>query len=161
MTLAPTTPSLLEALSRFNRAVRAAGHRFDRAGIGIRRTEFALLHYLVRFGESRPGDIAAEYALDPSVVSRQVGCLVERGCIVRRTDPDDKRASLLTITDEGRERLEEFDRAYSRFLAARFDDWSEERLARAAAMLDDLATKLFEELPYEPHQTAETAEKET
>lgn len=155
MTLAPATPSLLEALSRFNRAVRAAGHRFDRAGTGIRRTEFALLHYLVRFGESRAGDIAGEYALDPSVVSRQIGCLIERGCVVRRTDPEDKRASLLAITDEGRDRLDEFDRAYSGFLAERFDDWSEERLARAAAMLDDLATKLFEEIPHEPHPTAE------
>lgn len=160
MTIAPTTPSLLEALSRFNRAVRAAGHRFDRAGTGIRRTEFALLHYLVRFGESRAGDIAAEYALDASVVSRQVGCLIERGCIERRTDPADARASLLAITEEGRDRLEEFDRTYSGFLAARFDDWSEERLARAATMLDELATKLFQELPHEPHPT-QSAEKET
>lgn len=153
MTLAPTTPSLLEAISRFNRAMRASGHRFDRMETGIRRTESALLRHLARHGESRATDIAAEYLMDASVVSRQVGCLIERGCIERRTDPADGRASLLVITDEGRRLLDEFDRIYSAYLAERFADWSEERLARTAEILGDAADKLFYDHPHDQFPT--------
>src|SRR5690606_29914017 len=109
----------------------------------LRRTDAALLRYLRTHGNARAGDIAAEYSLDASVVSRQVGCLTERGYVERHNDPADARASLLAITESGREHLAEFDRAYSSFLARRFEDWSEDRIAHAAAVLSDVAAKLM------------------
>ncbi|HLR84555.1 MAG TPA: MarR family winged helix-turn-helix transcriptional regulator [Nocardioidaceae bacterium] len=138
-----TTLALLEAISRFRRALSASGHRFDRLEPTLRRTDAWLLRYLLNSGDARAGDIAAAYEVDASVVSRQVGCLVSRGLVERRTDPADARASLLTITAEGRDELAEFDRVYARYLGERFEDWSDERLAESAAVLDDVASRLF------------------
>lgn len=144
MTTTPTTtPTLLEAITRFSRALRASGHRFDKLEPAIRRTDAALLRYLRGSGESRTGDIAAEYGIDASVVSRQMGCLVARGHVERRPDPADARASLLTITESGREELDEFDRLYAAYLADRFADWDDERLEASAADLDAIATRLL------------------
>ncbi|UYM06705.1 MarR family winged helix-turn-helix transcriptional regulator [Solicola gregarius] len=142
-TTAPTRPTLLDAITRFSRAMRASGRRFDRLETSLSRTDSALLRYLLTHGDSRAGDIATEYGIDASVVSRQVGCLVERGYVERRTDPADARAALLAITEAGRELLAEFDRKYSHYLAQRFEDWSEERIAHTAAVLDEVAAKLL------------------
>ncbi|MDN5856339.1 MAG: MarR family winged helix-turn-helix transcriptional regulator [Actinomycetia bacterium] len=138
-----TTLALLEAISGFRRALHASGHRFDRLEPTLRRTDAWLLRYLLNNGDARAGDIAAAYEIDASVVSRQVGCLVGRGLVERRTDPADARASLLTLTEAGREELAEFDRVYAAYLAERFDDWSDERLAESAAVLDDIASRLL------------------
>lgn len=138
-----TTLALLEAITRFRRALHASGHRFDRLEPTLRRTDSWLLRYLLNNGDARAGDIAAVYEIDASVVSRQVGCLVERGLIERRTDPADARASLLAITESGREELNEFDRVYAAYLAERFADWSDERLAQSAVVLDDIAGRLL------------------
>lgn len=145
MTTTPstTTPTLLEAVMRFSRAIRATGHRFDRLEPVIKRTDAALLRYLVRHGDARAGDIAAEYNVDASVVSRQMGCLVARGQVERRTDPVDARASLLAITEFGRAQLAEFDQLYGSYLDGRFADWSDERLAETAAVLDAVASRLL------------------
>ncbi|UPK74447.1 MarR family winged helix-turn-helix transcriptional regulator [Nocardioidaceae bacterium SCSIO 66511] len=139
----PSSPPLLEAMTLFSRAMRASVRQFDRLETSLRRTDAALLRYLTTHGDSRAGDIALEYGIDASVVSRQVGCLVERGYVERRTDPADARASLLVITGSGREQLAEFDRAYSRFLADRFDDWSDDQIRTAAVVLTDVATTLI------------------
>ena len=138
-----TTVSLLEAISRFRRALHASGNRFDRVAPAVRRTDSWLLRYLLNNGDARAGDIAAAYEIDASVVSRQVSCLVERGYIERRTDPADARASLLRLTESGRDELAEFDRVYAAYLAERFADWSDERLAESAAVLDDVASRLL------------------
>lgn len=138
-----TAVALLEAISRFRRALHASGHRFDRLEPTLRRSDAWLLRYLLNNGDARAGDIAAAYEIDASVVSRQVACLVERGVVERRTDPADARASLLTLTEAGRQELTEFDRVYAAYLADRFDNWSDERLANSAAVLNDVACRLL------------------
>lgn len=142
-TTSSTTPTLLEAISRFRRALHASGHRFDRHASTVRRTDAWLLRYLLNNGDARAGDIAAAYEIDASVVSRQIGCLVARRFVARRTDPADARASLLTLTEAGREALAEFDRLYAAYLAERFADWSDERIAESAAVLDAIASRLL------------------
>ena len=61
-----------------------------------------LLVRLAHQGPSRTGELAGQVCADPSTVSRQVATLVRAGLVERRVDPDDRRASILLPTAEGR-----------------------------------------------------------
>ncbi len=54
----------------------------------------------------RASDLVDLFSIDKGAVSRQVQALLELGLIERSPDPDDRRAAILTITDEGARRLE-------------------------------------------------------
>ena len=54
----------------------------------------------------RASDLVDLFSIDKGAVSRQVQSLLELGLIERSPDPDDRRAAILSITDEGARRLE-------------------------------------------------------
>jgi DNA-binding MarR family transcriptional regulator len=53
----------------------------------------------------RLGDLAESMRLDASTVSRHVQQLGDRGLIRRDPDPADGRASIVDVTDDGRDAL--------------------------------------------------------
>jgi len=65
-----------------------------------------LLKALLR-GPLRMSALAAALELDASTVSRQVRHLEDRGLLERTSDPDDRRASQVALSEKGRARLEE------------------------------------------------------
>jgi DNA-binding MarR family transcriptional regulator len=76
---------------------------------GISNPTFTTLVTLVRINQ--PGGIsqrrlADEMRLTPGTVSARVDRLVADGLVVRSPDPGDKRGSLVTLTDQGRELFE-------------------------------------------------------
>ena len=71
--------------------------------------------------------LALRLGLDDSTVTRQVNRLVRRGMVSRGSDPDDRRASLITVTTEGRRRTAQLrDRRRARLAAVLSDRDSEE-----------------------------------
>lgn len=70
---------------------------------GIDPAAYACLFRLIHDGPMRSSALAEAMYADPSTVSRQVTQLVERGHVERRPDPTDGRASVLAVTDDGRE----------------------------------------------------------
>jgi DNA-binding MarR family transcriptional regulator len=95
---------------------------------------YLLITRLALDGPVRSSELAEKVHADPSTVSRQVATLVKDGYVERRADPMDGRASLLVITDRGREFYAEHRRLrnehYQRVLA----DWTEEECRLFAAM---------------------------
>jgi len=76
---------------------------------GISNPTFTMLVTLVRL--NRPGGIsqrrlADEMGLTPGTVSARVDRLVADGLVVRAPDPADRRGSLVTLTDRGRDLFE-------------------------------------------------------
>jgi DNA-binding MarR family transcriptional regulator len=55
---------------------------------------------------ARASDLAGHFGLGKATVSRQLKVLAQLGLIERRPDPDDGRAHILVLTEEGRRRLE-------------------------------------------------------
>jgi len=107
-----------------------------------------LLGRLEAAGSMRVADLAEFAGLDASTVSRHVKALEDDGLVARDTDPDDRRAASVRITDQGRAFVQEALRLRARIIAEATADWPDfdrEQLAllmgRLAAALDPNTTR--------------------
>ncbi|WP_329248007.1 MarR family transcriptional regulator [Actinoallomurus sp. NBC_01490] len=90
---------------------------------------------------SRPSDLADYFGVGKATISRQVKVLEQLGLIERRPDPDDGRAHLLVLTDEGRRRVETARVARQNRFHAMLATWPAEDvrvLGRMLARFNDL-----------------------
>jgi DNA-binding MarR family transcriptional regulator len=100
----------------------------------------ALLWVLREHGPLRGNALADLCHSDPSTVSRQVGTLVQQGLVRRESDPDDRRAAQLAITDKGREVVADRLRMRDAQLARITEAWSARDRARFAELFNRFAT---------------------
>lgn len=101
---------------------------------------FPVLHWLAASGPSRQGPLAEGLGLDVSTVSRHVRALVRDGLVAAQRDPDDGRATVLTVTEQGRQRLAErlqIHRARFRAATATFTPHERTELVRLLHKLAD------------------------
>jgi len=88
-----------------------------------------ILHVLCENARARLSDLAGMIRLDASTASRHIRGLEQLGYVERATDPADGRATLLSVTDPGRDALErQFDASRKR-LSHIMRDWSGEDVA--------------------------------
>ncbi|WP_040708259.1 MarR family winged helix-turn-helix transcriptional regulator [Nocardia takedensis] len=92
-------------------------------------------------GPCRQGDLALDLCISPSALSRHVAELVAAGYISRQADPGDGRASLIHITDEGRELLRRV-RVSRPGLQTALADWDDDAAEDACAAMERLRTAL-------------------
>jgi DNA-binding MarR family transcriptional regulator len=133
-----TTISVLRyAIAVLGRALNA-----NAAGVGLTPTQASVLGLVAGRGPLRPGDLARLEGLNPTMLSRVVGKLVDQGLVDRRTDPDDPRAALVAVTPAGTTLHEELRSlrsiTMSGYLAALADE-DRERLEAAVPVLGTLA----------------------
>jgi DNA-binding MarR family transcriptional regulator len=84
-------------------------------------SQLRALGTLMRHGAARPGALAKHLGIAPRSATEVVDALQGRGLVRRETDPDDRRATLVVVTDAGRElaaavrkaRVAEADRAFA------------------------------------------------
>jgi len=94
--------------------------------VHLERSAYGILCQLADEGPQRLGALAHAFGLDPSTITRQVQALEEAGLAARRTDPTDRRASILDLTDEGHTALG-LTRQHRRARLHRvLEDWSTE-----------------------------------
>jgi DNA-binding MarR family transcriptional regulator len=65
-------------------------------------TRVTVLLTVIRCGEVKLAEVANEVGLNPTMLSRAVGQLVEAGLVERRSDASDRRSAWLEPTDAGR-----------------------------------------------------------
>jgi DNA-binding MarR family transcriptional regulator len=113
----------------------------------IDRSAYGILCRLADDGPQRLGALATAFGLDPSTITRQVQAMEKADLVERRADEQDRRASILDLTPEGRTVLEHT-RAYRRKrIDAVFADWEDadrEELARLLTRLNESITSLVE-----------------
>lgn len=101
--------------------------------------------------ECHSKELAARTLLDPSTVSRAIAQLVALGFVARTPDPEDRRASVLTVTPQGREALAGMHAWYGRVATEALRDWTPMEIDDFTAMLArfsrDMTTYLSEEDP--------------
>lgn len=113
------------------------------------RSAYGILCRLADEGPQRLGALATAFGLDPSTITRQVQSLEKAGLVHRRADLEDRRASILDLTEEGHVVLQHT-RAYRRErLEQMLEEWSDQDLgefARLLAKANDSISNLVEKV---------------
>jgi DNA-binding MarR family transcriptional regulator len=73
---------------------------------GLTPSQLSTLASVGKFGPVRLGDLAAVERIAPSTLTRLVNVLEGLGYLRREPAPDDARAYLVTVTEQGRDALE-------------------------------------------------------
>ncbi|WP_104164058.1 MarR family winged helix-turn-helix transcriptional regulator [Cryobacterium sp. N22] len=97
--------ALESALSSILRwSTRADNKRMlhDSSGAALSSTDSWLLERVVVAGPLRMSKLAGWMAVDKSTMTTEIRRLEKSGLVTRRSDPTDRRAVLITATDEGR-----------------------------------------------------------
>jgi|SRR5581483_3580078 len=140
-------PARTDDVARLRAAIGKLSRRLrsTRAGADLTPTQLSVLFEIVKEGPLGIGELAEREALNPTLLSRTIGRLVERGLVRRDSDPSDRRAARVEATAAGRRlrdraRSERND-ALTRALAT-LPEESQERLLDALPDLELLASAL-------------------
>lgn len=113
--------------------VAELAHRFDPE---LQPAGYGILRYLMAHEPIRAGDIVAALGTDKSAVSRQVTILRGMGLIDLRDDPDDRRATLLVLSERARSVRVEFRQEMRETYAQMLADWTDDEVSTFARLLD-------------------------
>jgi DNA-binding MarR family transcriptional regulator len=146
MSMTTTAPAVDTAVA-LRRAVTHLGRRLraERPPGALPVMQLTVLGHLLRTGPSLPSAIAAAEHHHPQSLTRVIATLAEDGLITRSASPDDGRATVLALTDAGREAIREDMR--------RRDAWLRRALAErspAEVALLGVAAELLEALAAGP-----------
>jgi len=109
------------------------------AGADLSPSMNAALATIERHGPLTPSELAERERVQRPTVTRVLARLEEAGLVVRAADPQDRRCSLVSISDDGRALLGAMRERKDAFLARRIDALEpadREALDRAAAILE-------------------------
>ena len=143
-----TTP-LPDLASRLRLDISRMARRLrQEAGADLSPSMTAALATIERHGPLTPSELAERERVQRPTVTRVLARLEEAGLVVRAADPQDRRCSLVSISDDGRALLGAMRERKDAFLARRIDALEpadREALDRAAAILE----RMLESAPKE------------
>jgi DNA-binding MarR family transcriptional regulator len=119
-------------LGRLNRRVRQHGPQ------SLSSSQASTLASVETLGPVRLGDLAAHEGVTAPTQSRLVGSLEQQGLLRRMPDAEDRRATLLAITAQGRQQLEQLRGERSAFLVGQLGTLTPEQRTALVAALDAL-----------------------
>ena len=124
--------------------MRAARRLRQEAGADLSPSLTAALSTVERHGPLTPSEVANWERIQRPTATRVLARLEEEGLIARTPDPQDRRSSLVAVTEGGRALLEELRTRKTAFLAERLEGLdADERatLERAADILERVLSK--------------------
>jgi DNA-binding MarR family transcriptional regulator len=97
-------PKPLRYLSPIHKATRQIGVHMERQmeGTGLAPQEGHLLSYLRSYAPCPIAEVVTVFGLRGSTATAVLDRMEERGLVVRRPNPDDRRSFLLDLTAEGK-----------------------------------------------------------
>ena len=116
-----------------------AGEYHRRFGLAI--TEWRVMAVLGRFPGLSAREVTERTAMDKVAVSRAVARLLERELLRRETHGDDRRRSVLTLTEAGHSVYDEVAPLVMDYHDRLFATFSEEERAQLDRLLDKLASE--------------------
>ncbi|MFH5822781.1 MarR family winged helix-turn-helix transcriptional regulator [Georgenia sp. AZ-5] len=111
-------------------------------GVDLTATDTWLVEALAAHGPMRLTSLAAWQGVDKSTVTPQVRRLERAGLVERAPDPQDGRASLLSLSERGRDVLEMVRSSGGRLLVQPLESWSAEDRRAFAELLTRFARGL-------------------
>lgn len=116
---------------------RMVARHYDQhlAATGLKNTQYALLSHVVKLGPIRPGDLARRLQMDASTLTRNLQPMVAQGWLVVGAG-DDARSRLVDVTDAGRAKRTEGQRAWKSAQTSLNQKLGLEQVAALHALLD-------------------------
>lgn len=109
-------------LARNAELLRRRSHNYA----GLDRAAYLLLRTLDETGPASITTLALSLGVDASTAGRQVAAAYQAGLVDRRADPADRRCSIITPTDRGRELMRLVHQRRKNSLAELTADWTGE-----------------------------------
>lgn len=123
---------------KLRQATRLVSRHYDHyvADAGLKTSQYSLLSHVATLGPVRPADLAARMGLEPSTLTRNLQPLVAQGWV--EVGPGaDARSRQVTITEAGRAKRSEGQRAWKKAQLAFNDKLGEARVVQLHALLDE------------------------
>lgn len=134
--------TLTGTLSRVARAYKTAADKVA-AQYGLSQATAWPAVVISRMGDRvRPGEVAEAMGLDPSSVVRVIDQLISAELLSREEDANDRRARLLTLTENGRERVRQIGEAMTPFRRELFRDIEQQELETCLKVLEKLGQSI-------------------
>jgi DNA-binding MarR family transcriptional regulator len=132
----------ITVVARFANSRQLAAVHSAQSGVDLPLSAVALLRQLEPGNPLRLSDLSRRLQVALPPLSRQVRTLVDNGFLERAEDGSDARASLLAITEAGREALRRFADANRALLDKALAGWTNEALAALAEQMQRLVADL-------------------
>jgi MarR family transcriptional regulator for hemolysin len=138
-----TLSSLTAALTHASRAYRGAADKVA-SDFGLSQATGLPVLVISRFGDAgvRPGILAETLSLEASSLVRIVDHLIESGLVARHEDPQDRRAKILRLTDEGLKTAALMDQALTPFRRKLFGAFDPADVEATLRVLSGLPTAI-------------------
>jgi DNA-binding MarR family transcriptional regulator len=121
---------------------RAHQRQVTETGVPVERAGVVALAILADRGPLRLSELAAALQVDISTASRQVRKLEDAGFVARTADELDRRASLLHLTDQGRDAQRRLRAHWHSRIRHALDDLTPDEQASLADLLERFAAGL-------------------
>ncbi|TNM36434.1 winged helix-turn-helix transcriptional regulator [Nocardioides albidus] len=140
---AGATPARASALSDLEvevgvlirRVRRVIGERARAVHPDLMPSSYLMLSYVREHGPLRASAMCAVFEIDKGAISRQVQHLIDLGLLDRAPDPQDGRATLLSVSEAGVRRMDAVADERRELLAERLGDWPVEEIRDFAGSL--------------------------
>ncbi|WP_223694938.1 MarR family winged helix-turn-helix transcriptional regulator [Leifsonia poae] len=107
-----------------------------RVGYDLDPTSIVAITVLARDGAIRPSDLAERLHVGASAVSKIAARLGAETLVEKTADPDDARATLLRLTEHGRDVVASLIDTGDAMMADLLSDWSADERARFTSLLE-------------------------
>lgn len=134
--------STMRKMMRISRLHRMLFER-NISQMGIHHSQHHLLMYIAKEGEiTSQKEIAEKFGISPAAIARTLKSLESEGFVVRENLEDDGRYNRITITDKGKQIVENSHKMFQETDSSIFEDFSEDDLLEFNQLLDKMQSKL-------------------
>ncbi|MGI6117274.1 MAG: MarR family winged helix-turn-helix transcriptional regulator [Bilifractor sp.] len=105
------------------------------AAHGLTLSQFGVLEALYHIGDMTVGEVKEKILSSDGTIPVVIKNLEKNGLLSRKQDPDDRRKSILSLTEPGRTRIAEVYPENERMIHNQMKVWSEEEKKELASIL--------------------------
>ena len=110
----------------------------------LTRSQFCFLKLIAGNSDLQVCELARYLGVSPAASSKNLDRLEALGLVVRETSPEDRRATLLSASHDGRQLVEDFERLKASRLAPVIEELGEERTEEFCDLLQEVCLGLLE-----------------
>jgi len=110
----------------------------------LSRSQFCFLKLIAGNSELQVGELARCLGVSPAASSKNLDRLEELGLVFRETSPEDRRATLLSVSRKGRRLVDDFEQLKASQLAPVIEELGAERTETFCDLLQEVCLGLLE-----------------